>query len=112
VTTDSDCTKPIAANVLDHPFQPYESDRALVWTITYPSLFRDDCLAVVLDLASRWLVGWSLSEAITTKLVCDAMMFLRCTSVMSIEADVSETSKVLLGRRLCRTVITGVTRGE
>lgn len=28
---------------------------------------------MVLDLYSRWVVGWSMAERITPKLVCDAL---------------------------------------
>jgi putative transposase len=74
VTTNSDHAKPVAANVLERRFQPHKTDRAWVSDITYISTAEGWLyLAVVLDLASRRIVGWSMSECMAAKLVCDAM---------------------------------------
>lgn len=74
VTTDSNHRKPVAANVLDRRFNGWTINRAWVGDITY--LATDEgwlYLAVVMDLASRRIVGWSISERMTAELVCQAM---------------------------------------
>ena len=74
VTTDSNHRKPVAPNVLDRRFNGWAINRAWVGDITY--LATDEgwlYLAVVMDLASRRIVGWSMSERIKADLVCQAM---------------------------------------
>lgn len=74
VTTDSDHDLPVAPNVLDRRFDGWSVDRAWVADITY--LRTDEgwlYLACVLDLGSRRIVGWSLSEHMQASLVCDAL---------------------------------------
>jgi len=74
VTTQSDHAKPVAMNLLDRCFHQSEVDRAWVADITY--VFTGEgwlYLAAVLDLASRRIVGWSMSERMAGKLVCDAL---------------------------------------
>lgn len=74
VTTDSAHTKPIAANVLDRRFDGWAINRAWVADLTY--IATDEgwlYLACVLDLGSRRVVGWSMSERMKAKLVCDAL---------------------------------------
>jgi len=74
VTTRSDHAKPVAPNVLDRCFRQSEVDRAWVADITYvPTGEGWLYLAAVLDLASRRIVGWSMSERVPAKLVCDAL---------------------------------------
>lgn len=74
VTTDSKHNLPIAPNLLNRNFQPDAPDR--VWTsdITY---IQTDAgwlyLAVVLDLYSRQVVGWSMQPHMQTSLVTDAL---------------------------------------
>ena len=74
VTTDSKHKLPIAPNLLNRNFQPATPDR--VWTsdITY---IQTDAgwlyLAVVLDLYSRQVVGWSMQPHMQTDLVTDAL---------------------------------------
>jgi transposase InsO family protein len=74
VTTDSKHNLPIAPNLLNRNFQPTAPDR--VWTsdITY---IQTDAgwlyLAVVLDLYSRQVVGWSMQPHMQTSLVTDAL---------------------------------------
>ena len=73
-TTDSQHNLPIAPNLLNRNFQPDAPDR--VWTsdITY---IQTDAgwlyLAVVLDLYSRQVVGWSMQPHMRTSLVTDAL---------------------------------------
>ncbi len=74
VTTDSGHDKPVAPNVLDRRFVGWSLDRAWVGDVTY---IRTDegwlYLACVMDLASRRIVGWSMSERLKAGLVCDAL---------------------------------------
>ena len=61
VTTDSNHDRPIAPNVLNREFEVAEPDKVWVGDITY--IATDEgwlFLAVVIDLFSRQVVGWSL----------------------------------------------------
>ncbi len=74
VTTDSDHKKPVADNVLDRRFDGWQVNRAWVGDITY--IATDEgwlYLAAVMDLSSRRIVGWSISERMQAALVCDAL---------------------------------------
>lgn len=65
---------PIAANLLDRQFTVAEPDRVWVGDITY--IATDEgwlFLAVVIDLFSRQVVGWSLREDMTSSIVIDAL---------------------------------------
>ena len=74
VTTDSDHKKPVAPNVLDRRFDGWQPDEAWVADITYLSTAEGWLyLACVLDLGSRRIVGWSMSEQLTAELACDAL---------------------------------------
>lgn len=73
-TTDSDHEFPIAPNVLGREFTATAPDQSWVGDITY--IWTDEgwlYLAVILDLFSRRVVGWSLSERMTTGLATDAL---------------------------------------
>jgi transposase InsO family protein len=62
VTTDSNQRQPVAPNVLDRRFDGWNLNRAWVSDITYISTVEGWLyLAVVMDLASRRIVGWSMS---------------------------------------------------
>jgi len=74
VTTDSTHSKPVAPDLLEQDFsavapnQKWTSDMTYVWT--------DEgwlYLAVVMDLYSRAIVGWSMNRRMTQQLVCDAL---------------------------------------
>jgi len=74
VTTDSNHDLPIAPNLLDRQFTVAEPDKVWAGDITYIHtgegwLF----LAVVIDLFSRQVVGWSLREDMTRDIVIDAL---------------------------------------
>ena len=74
VTTDSAHHKPIAPNVLDQRVDGWRVNQAWVADITYISTSEGWLyLACVMDLASRRIVGWSMSERITADLVCQAL---------------------------------------
>jgi len=73
-TTDSRHTLPVAANVLDRQFDVDEPNRAWVSDITYIRTAQGWLyLAVVLDLFSRKVVGWSMAPTMPTGLVMSAL---------------------------------------
>ncbi len=74
VTTNSNHQGPVFPNLVDRQFavpqpdQVYASDVTYIWTQegwVY--------LAVVMDLCSRKIVGWSMSSRMKAQLVCDAL---------------------------------------
>jgi len=74
VTTDSNHRKLVAPNVLDRRFDGWPINRAWVGDITY--IASDEgwlYLAAVMDLGSRRIVGWSMSDRMKSELVCDAL---------------------------------------
>ncbi|WP_265304106.1 IS3 family transposase [Verminephrobacter eiseniae] len=74
VTTDSKHDLPIAPNLLDRQFDVAEPDKVWVGDITY--IATDEgwlLLAVVIDLFSRQVVGWSLRQDMTRDIVIDAV---------------------------------------
>lgn len=74
VTTDSAHAHPIAANLLDRRFDGWAPDRAWVADITYvPTAEGWLYLACVLDLGTRAIVGWSMSDRMRASLACDAL---------------------------------------
>jgi transposase InsO family protein len=73
-TTDSEHSMPVATNVLDRQFDVDAPDRAWVTDITYVWTQQGWLyLAVVLDLFSRRIVGWSTASHMRTELVLDAL---------------------------------------
>jgi transposase InsO family protein len=73
-TTDSRHGRPVAANVLDRDFAPPGPNRAWSADITYiPTADGWLYLAVVEDLFSRRIVGWSMDATMTSRLVVDAL---------------------------------------
>lgn len=74
VTTDSDHRLPVAANILQRRFDGWQPNQAWVGDISYIATGEGWLyLAVVMDLASRRIVGWSMSESMDAKLVCAAL---------------------------------------
>lgn len=74
VTTDSRHNQPVAANVLDRDFKADAPDQKWTADITYiPTRQGWLYLAVVMDLFSRRIVGWSMSASLHTTLVLDAL---------------------------------------
>jgi transposase InsO family protein len=74
VTTDSAHQKPIAPNVLNRRFDGWQVNQAWVADITYIATAEGWLyLACVMDLASRRIVGWSMSERMKADLVCQAL---------------------------------------
>lgn len=73
-TTNSNHQLPVAPNLLEQNFEAAKPDEKYVSDITY--IWTTEgwlYLAVVMDLYSRMVVGWAMSERMTAKLVCDAM---------------------------------------
>ena len=76
VTTDSEHTQPIAPNLLQRRFNGWQLNQAWVGDITFIDTQEGWLyLAVIIDLASRKVVGWSMSERIKAELVTDALKF-------------------------------------
>jgi len=74
VTTDSHHDRPVAENLLEQDFSASEPNRKWTADITYiPTGEGRLYLAAVLDLYSRRIVGWSMSQNIDAELVCDAL---------------------------------------
>lgn len=74
VTTDSRHGLPVAENLLDRQFTPALPNQTWTSDITY--LWTDEgwlYLAIVLDLFSREVIGWSLKPRMTAELVTDAL---------------------------------------
>ena len=74
VTTDSNHQLPISPNLLKREFTVSEPDKVWVGDITY--IATDEgwlFLAVVIDLFSRQVVGWSLRQDMTSNIVIDAL---------------------------------------
>jgi transposase InsO family protein len=73
-TTDSKHAHPVADNLLDRKFEAQEPNRKWVADITYIETAEGWLyVAVVLDLCSRMIVGWSMAEHLKTELVEDAL---------------------------------------
>lgn len=73
LTTNSDHLEPVADNLLDRQFKVEQPDKVWVSDITY--VWTDEgwlYLAVFLDLYSRMVVGWSMSERMSAELVVAA----------------------------------------
>ena len=76
-TTDSKHDLPVAPNLLERNFDVSEPDCVYCSDITY--IWTTEgwlYLAVILDLFSRQVVGWSMNNRITKKLVIDAFKWL------------------------------------
>jgi transposase InsO family protein len=73
-TTDSNHDLPIAENVLNRNFTTTEPDKAWVADITYiPTEQGWLYLAVIIDLFSRRVIGWSMDDHMRTDLVLTAL---------------------------------------
>lgn len=74
-TTDSKHDFPVAPNLLERQFSPTQPNRFYAGDITYiPTDEGWLYLAVVIDLYSRNIVGWSMGDNMKTKLVNDALL--------------------------------------
>lgn len=73
-TTNSNHKLPVAPNLLQQNFAASRPNEKWVSDITY--VWTEEgwlYLAVVMDLYSRMVVGWSMAERMTSKLVIDAL---------------------------------------
>lgn len=74
VTTDSNHRQPVFENRLKRDFSAKGPDQVYAGDITY--VWTQEgwlYLAVVIDLYSRKVVGWSMNKRMTSTLVCDAL---------------------------------------
>src|SRR5665647_672492 len=74
VTTDSKHNLPVAPNLLNREFEVAEPDQVYVSDITY--IWTSEgwlYLAIVIDLFSRQVVGWSLNSRMSRRLIMDAL---------------------------------------
>lgn len=80
VTTDSKHSYPIAPNVLGQEFNAQAPNQVWLADITYIRTFEGWLyLAAVIDLFSRRIVGWAMSETITADLTMTALdMAIQC----------------------------------
>ena len=73
-TTDSRHGEPIAPNLLERDFAPAGPDQVWASDITYIRTWEGWMyLAVVIDLWSRRVIGWSMADHMRTALVLDAL---------------------------------------
>ena len=73
-TTDSAHRLPVAPNLRARRFDGWRPNQAWVADITYLATSEGwRHLAAILDLGSRRIVGWSMSERLNAKLVCTAL---------------------------------------
>ena len=73
-TTDSKHNLPVAPNLLEQNFTADKPNQKWAGDITY--LMTSEgwlYLAVIIDLYSRSVIGWSMSTRMTSSLVCDAL---------------------------------------
>lgn len=74
VTTNSHHQKPVFENVLNRAFSPAAPDHVYVSDITY--VWTQEgwlYLAIVIDVFSRKIVGWSMNSRMKASLVCEAL---------------------------------------
>lgn len=77
-TTDSNHSHAIAENKLERSFDAQKPNQKWVADLTYiPTLEGWLFLAVVVDLFSRRIVGWSISNSLETRVVLDAFEMAR-----------------------------------
>jgi transposase InsO family protein len=83
-TTDSRRTKRIAPNLLERDFTASAPNNALAGDITYiPTTEGWLYLAVLLDLYSRRVVGWAMSDRIDTELALAALRMAAATTPLT-----------------------------
>jgi putative transposase len=75
VTTDSEHSKPVFKNILNRDFTTTQINQKWAGDITYIATNEGWLyLAVIIDLHSRAIIGWSMSKRMTKQLVCDALI--------------------------------------
>jgi putative transposase len=79
LTTRRDTSHPVAPNILNREFTATEPNQKWVTDITYiPTMHGWLYLAVILDLYSRAVVGWSMSASCDEELVAKALQMALC----------------------------------
>ena len=74
VTTQRDPSHAVARNLLQQNFSATEANQRWVADITYISTYQGWIyLAIVMDLYSRRIVGWSMSRWMSRRIVIDAL---------------------------------------
>jgi putative transposase len=74
VTTNSKHNKPIHSNSLDRQFNPQLPNQRWVADITYvPTSEGWLYLSIIMDLYSRKVIGWAMSDRMTDSIVTDAL---------------------------------------
>jgi putative transposase len=74
VTTNSNHKQPVFENLVQRQFEVDQTDQIYAADVTY--IWTQEgwlYLAVVIDLCSRKVVGWSMSSRMKAQLVCDAL---------------------------------------
>ena len=74
VTTNSNHKQPVFDNLIQRQFDVPQTDQIYAADVTY--IWTQEgwlYLAVVIDLCSRKVVGWSMSSRMKAQLVCDAL---------------------------------------
>jgi putative transposase len=74
MTTDSNHHLPVAPNLLNRDFNATAPNQKWVGDISY--IWTDEgwlYLAVIIDLYSRAIIGWSIQSTMSRQLVCDAL---------------------------------------
>lgn len=75
VTTDSEHSKPVFENILNRDFNTTDINQKWASDITYIKTNEGWMyLAVVIDLYSRAVIGWSMDKRMKKSLVCNAIM--------------------------------------
>ncbi|PXW79687.1 integrase-like protein [Nitrosomonas sp. Nm84] len=75
LTTDSKYSCPIAPNILDRQFSPGRPNQVWATDITYIWTLQGWLyLAVVIDLCSRRLIGWSMDKRMKQSLAIRALL--------------------------------------
>jgi transposase InsO family protein len=73
-TTDSSHDKPVAPDLIEQDFSAKAPNLKWVSDLTY--VWTDEgwlYLAVIMDLHSRAIIGWSMGKRMTQQLMCDAL---------------------------------------
>jgi len=80
MTTDSKHRLPVAPNLLNRNFTAEDRDKIWLTDITYVSTAEGWLyLAAVMDLYSRRIVGWAISDSLHRQLVIDALQMAIAT---------------------------------
>lgn len=97
-TTDSNHPLPVAPNLLEQNFYATGPNQKWGGYITY--LMTSEgwlYLAVIIDLYSRTVIGWSMSNRMTAQLACDALTMdreiMKQTVFEYIEVDYNKTRR-------------------